>query len=93
MIKADIVDMVHASSDISKSEACDFVETFFEVIKSTLERGESIKFPGFGNFNVTLKNDRNGRNPISGEAITITGRQVITFKPSAKLKAALNPER
>lgn len=59
-------------------------------MKSTMEAGEKIKIAGFGNFEVKEKKDRNGRNPQTGEFITITARKVLTFKPSMVLKLAIN---
>ena len=70
----------------------DIVETVFDTIKVTLERGEKIKISGFGNFVVRDKNSRTGRNPQTGQEITITARRVLTFKPSQVLKNSLNGE-
>jgi integration host factor subunit alpha len=60
------------------------------VQKATLECGEKVKIAGFGNFVVKEKADRKGRNPQTGEAITIEARRVLTFKPSVILKTAIN---
>ena len=68
----------------------EIVETVFDTIKETLERGEKIKISGFGNFVVRDKNARVGRNPQTGQEITISARRVLTFKPSQVLKNALN---
>ena len=57
-----------------------------------METGEKIKIAGFGNFVVKAKADRRGRNPLTGEAITIEARKVLTFKPSMILKEAVNKE-
>ena len=91
MTKADIVETVYEKvGGFSKKEAADIVETVFDTIKETLERGEKIKISGFGNFVVRAKNPRPGRNPQTGVQITIDARRVLTFKPSNVLKAALN---
>jgi len=89
MTKADIVEAIYEVG-FSKKEAADLVEMVFETIKETLEQGEKIKISGFGNFVVRRKQPRVGRNPQTGEEITITDRRVLTFKPSAVLKEALN---
>ena len=60
------------------------------MLKATLERGDNLKISGFGNFVVKKKSDRRGRNPQTGEEITITARRVLTFKPSPVLKFAIN---
>lgn len=90
MTKADIVEAIYMKVGFSKKEAADLVEMVFETIKETLEQGEKIKISGFGNFVVREKQPRVGRNPQTSEEITITARRVLTFKPSAVLKASLN---
>ncbi len=90
MTKADIVEAIYEKVGFSKKEAAELVELVFETIKETLEKGEKIKISGFGNFVVRRKQPRIGRNPQTGEEITITDRRVLTFKPSAVLKEALN---
>ena len=90
MTKADIVEAIYEKVGFSKKEAAELVELVFETIKETLETGEKIKISGFGNFVVRRKQPRIGRNPQTGEEITITDRRVLTFKPSAVLKEALN---
>jgi integration host factor subunit alpha len=93
MTKADIIEAVYEKvGGFSKKEAAEIVETVFNTIKDTLERGEKIKISGFGNFVVREKKARIGRNPQTGEEITISARRVLTFKPSAVLKSALNGE-
>ena len=83
MTKADIVETVYEKvGGFSKKEAAEIVETVFDTIKETLERGEKIKISGFGNFVVRDKNARAGRNPQTGQEITISARRVLTFKPS-----------
>lgn len=90
--KADIVERIHEKIGFSKKEASDIVEGIFEIIKSALERGEKIKISGFGNFLVNAKRPRKGRNPQTGDEITITGRRVLTFKSSHVLKKSMNQE-
>jgi integration host factor subunit alpha len=91
MTKADIIESVYEKvGGFSKKEAAEIVETVFDTIKETLEQGEKIKVSGFGNFVVRDKNARVGRNPQTGEEITISARRVLTFKPSQVLKNALN---
>ena len=93
MTKADIVETVYEKvGGFSNKEAAEIVETVFDTIKTTLERCEKIKISGFGNFVVRDKNSRTGRNPQTGEEITITARRVLTFKPSQVLKNSLNGE-
>jgi integration host factor subunit alpha len=90
MTKADIVERIYTRVGFSKKEAADVVESIFEVIKGRLESGEKVKVSGFGNFVINEKRPRKGRNPQTGEEIIITGRRVLTFKPSQVLKRTIN---
>jgi len=92
MTTADIFEKVHASSEFNKKESAEMVEAVFAILKSTLESGENLKISGFGNFIVKQKADRRGRNPQTGETLTIEARRVLTFKPSAILKDQINKE-
>ena len=90
MTKADIADKIYEKIGITKRESVDIVEMVLEIMKSTLESGEKVKISGFGNFEVRKKADRIGRNPQTGETITITSRRVLTFKSSTILKSRIN---
>ena len=91
MTKADIIENVYEKvGGFSKKEAAEIVETVFDTIKETLERGEKIKISGFGNFVVNTKRPRKGRNPQTGDEIVIVGRKVLTFKASQILKKSIN---
>jgi integration host factor subunit alpha len=90
MTKADMVEKIYEKVGFSKKESAELVEAVFDIIKGTLEKGEKIKIAGFGNFVVKEKADRRGRNPQTGEEITITARKILTFKPSQVLKATIN---
>ena len=89
MTKADLVELIYERIGFSKKEAAEAVETVLESIKASLENGEVVKIVGFGNFVVRRKMARKGRNPKTGEEVTITPRQVVTFKPSQVLKNAV----
>ncbi|MHC1699317.1 MAG: integration host factor subunit alpha [Geobacteraceae bacterium] len=90
MTKVDIVERIYNRLGISKNESAELLETVFSIMKNTLEQGENLKISGFDNFEVKRKHDRLGRNPQTGEAITIAARHVLTFKPSAILKNCIN---
>lgn len=93
MTKADIVQAVYTRlGGFSKKESADLVDLVFETMKETLGRGEKIKISGFGNFVLRDKRQRQGRNPQTGDPITITERRVLNFKASQLLKQALNDE-
>ncbi len=86
MTKSDIVDVLCSKLEYPRKETQEILEAMFEMIKVELEKGESIKLPGFGNFVVRSKRARVGRNPKTGEEMEITARQVLTFKPSTILR-------
>ncbi|PIP93662.1 MAG: integration host factor subunit alpha [Bdellovibrio sp. CG12_big_fil_rev_8_21_14_0_65_39_13] len=86
MTKADIVERVYKEAGFSKKEAADLVDLVFKIIKDTLSKGEKVKISGFGNFSIRDKATRVGRNPQTGEAMEISARRVLTFKPSQVLK-------
>ena len=87
LTKADIAEHLFTQLGMSKREAKDMVEAFFEEIRQALERGEQVKISGFGNFDLREKNQRPGRNPKTGEDIPISARRVVTFRPGQKLQA------
>lgn len=92
MTKADLVESVYEKVGFSKKESAEVVETVFETIKRSLERGERVKISGFGKFEVRHKRPRRGRNPQTSDEIVITERNVLSFKPSQILKATLAGE-
>lgn len=89
LTKAELADLLFERVGLNKREAKDMVEGFFEEIRMALERGESVKLSGFGNFQLRDKPQRPGRNPKTGEEIPISARRVVTFHASQKLKAAV----
>ncbi|HEY4542966.1 MAG TPA: integration host factor subunit alpha [Noviherbaspirillum sp.] len=87
LTKAELAELLFEQVGLNKREAKDMVETFFDEIRKALERGESVKLSGFGNFQLRDKPQRPGRNPKTGEEIPITARRVVTFHASQKLKS------
>tara|TARA_B000000437_G_scaffold20091_1_gene14418 strand:+ start:543 stop:839 length:297 start_codon:yes stop_codon:yes gene_type:complete len=87
--KNSLVNLLHDEVGLNKREAKEFIEIFFEVIKFELENGNDVKISGFGNFNLRDKAARPGRNPKTGEDVTISERRVVTFKSGLKLRSKL----
>ena len=90
MTKADLAEKIHTNTGLSKKDSAVMMESVFELIKVSLEAGEDIKISGFGSFTVSQKAARRGRNPQTGDAITIAARRVLAFKPSTLLRQAVN---
>ena len=90
MTKLEIVNVLYEKLGFSKRECAHIVDTFFEVIKGTLSKGENVKLSGFGNFVVKDKKSRRGRNPQTGTEIEISQRRVVNFRLSQVLKDDIN---
>ena len=87
LTKAEIANRLFDEVGLNKREAKEFVDAYFEEIRTALESGENVKLSGFGNFQLREKNQRPGRNPKTGEEIPISARRVVTFRPGQKLRA------
>ena len=92
LTKAELAELLFERVGLNKREAKDMVDMFFEEIRFALQRGDTVKLSGFGNFQLRDKPQRPGRNPKTGEAIPITARRVVTFHASQKLKAIVEGE-
>lgn len=90
LTKSELAQLLHQHLGLHKSQAAEMLEDFIAIIKSTLESGEEVKIAGFGKFEVKRKRARKGRNPHTGESLTIDGRRVVTFKPSIILRDKIN---
>ncbi|WP_041069450.1 integration host factor subunit alpha [Candidatus Ishikawella capsulata] len=89
LTKAEMSEYLFNKVGLSKREARLLVNLFFEEVRCTLEKGETVKLSGFGNFDLRNKNKRPGRNPKTGLDIPITARRVVTFRPGHKLKVRI----
>ncbi len=92
LTKSDIVAKVHEMG-FSKIKSVEIIESLLEIMKSTLENGEDVLISGFGKFCVKHKRARRGRNPATGDDLTLKERKVVTFKCSGKLRDLLNHNR
>jgi integration host factor subunit alpha len=86
LTKAVLTERLCKALGFSKVETQAFIETFFDVIAQTLQSGENVKLSGFGNFVLLNKEDRQGRNPKTGDSVLIQARRVVTFRAGNKLK-------
>jgi len=86
LTKATMAEMLFDELGLNKREAKEFVDQFFEEVRTALEAGHDVKLSGFGNFVLRNKSERPGRNPKTGEEIPIKARRVVTFRPGQKLK-------
>lgn len=85
MTKADLIDLMARSANITKQQATKAMESFLEGVTYGLASDGEVTIRGFGTFKVKTTEPRTGRNPATGEAIQITARTVVKFKPSKDL--------
>lgn len=86
MIKADLVNRVAETSDVSRVKAAQAVETIFAEMKNALCNGKRIEFRGFGVFQVRDRKRGVGRNPKTGVEVAISPGKTVRFKPGKELK-------
>ncbi len=89
MNNADLADVIAAANGASKADAKKLVESLFAAITDAAARGEEIAINGFGKFKVKDSPEREGRNPATGETITIKASKKLTFQPAKGVKDKL----
>ncbi len=87
LTKAHMAKSLFNELGLNKREALKLVDLFFQELEASLADGEQIKLGGFGNFYLRDKSERPGRNPKTGEEVSIPARRVVTFKAGQKLRA------
>ena len=87
MIKLDIVNEVVNRTGITKTKAEMAVETVFDTMKRSLEKGDRIELRGFGVFNVKPRKTGVGRNPRTGAEVNIPPGKAVRFKPGKELQS------
>jgi integration host factor subunit alpha len=92
LTKSHLSEALFAQNIFTKPESARIIATLFELIKQSLQNGEEVLISGFGKFSVKEKRGRRGRNPQTGEPMTLPARKAVTFKWSGVLRAAMNGE-
>lgn len=90
--KAMISEALCNELNLTKPDAKEMVEQFYETLRHALESGKDVKLSGFGNFTLRDKAQRPGRNPKTGEEIPVIARRVVTFKSGLKLKTKIEEQ-
>lgn len=90
MTKAELVEDVARAAELTKKDAERLVEIVFESIIESLNQGEKIELRGFGSFRVRERGARRGRNPKTGDPVSIPAKRVPYFKPGKELKELIN---
>ena len=86
MTKRELIDIVAKKANLTNKAARDSVQAFINSIRDSLKRGEKVVITGFGTFSVRKRIERVGRNPKTGEKITIAARKAPGFTPGKTLK-------
>lgn len=86
MTKAEIVDRISREIGVQKKDIAFIIDSFFEMVKSSLSEGEPMELRGFGTFGFKIRKGRKARNPRSGETVMVEDRVVIAFKPGKEFK-------
>jgi DNA-binding protein HU-beta len=89
MTKSDFVDRVASESGLSKKDAGAAVDAVIRSIEGALSGGDEVSFTGFGKFHVAERGAREGRNPRTGETMTIAASKVPRFTAGSGLKKAV----
>lgn len=90
LTKATLIQALFEREILSKVEAARAVDTVFRLIKQSLANEEDVLISGFGKWVVKSKKERRGRNPQTGEDLTIDARRVVTFRASGVLRRLIN---
>lgn len=89
MTKAELIDKIASSTGFSKADASKALDSTLNAIKAALKKGQKVTLVGFGTFSVVKRKTRKGRNPRTGETITIPAAKIPKFTSGKSLKDAV----
>ncbi|NBW30917.1 MAG: HU family DNA-binding protein [Flavobacteriales bacterium] len=90
MNKAELIDAMAAGSGLSKADSKKALDAFVSSTTSALKGGHKISLVGFGSFDISRRNARNGRNPKTGAVIKIAAKNSVRFKAGSDLSSSVN---
>jgi integration host factor subunit beta len=90
LTKADLIAEVERITELKRTDSETIVETIFESIIDSLQKGDKIEIRGFGSFRTRQRKGRVGRNPKTGEKVEVPPKKIPFFKPSKELKDFVN---
>lgn len=90
MNKADLINKVAEKSGLTKTKTAEVIDALVETMQTALVEGDKITLVGFGSFNVSKREAREGRNPSTNEKIQIPAKTVVRFKSGKELNESLN---
>lgn len=89
MNKTELIQAIADEAELSKHDAAEFVNAFISVVTQELKDGNDVTLVGFGVFHVSERAERQGRNPKTGETLTIPATKKPRFRPGKPLKEAV----
>ncbi|SCZ84513.1 HU family DNA-binding protein [Nitrosomonas mobilis] len=89
MNKTELIEAVATRSNTTKAQTTAMLNGLIEVIQTNMASGDNVQLVGFGTFSVSDRAGREGRNPATGESMTIPAKKVVKFKPGAALSEAV----
>lgn len=89
MNKAELVDAISDAADLSKADAGKALDAALDAVTKALSGGDAVSLVGFGNFSISRRNARTGRNPQTGAEIQIPARNAVKFSAGKALKDAV----
>ena len=89
MNKSELIQAIADEAELSKHDAAEFVDAFVSVVTQELKDGNDVTLVGFGVFHVSERAERQGRNPQTGETLTIPATKKPRFRPGKPLKEAV----
>ncbi|AXB78305.1 integration host factor [Novosphingobium barchaimii LL02] len=90
MNNSDLADVIATDTGITKTDARKIVDAVFDAIGNAAAKGEEISLNGFGKFKIKDSPEREGRNPATGETMTIKASKKLAFAPAKAIKDKLN---
>ena len=90
MNKTELLQALATATDQSQAATSRSLDAFTRIVSEELAKGGEVTIPGFGTFKTSDRAERSGRNPQTGEAMTIAASTVVKFVPGAALKALVN---
>lgn len=90
MNKTELLQALATATDQSQAAASRSLEAFIKIVSDELAKGGEVTIPGFGTFRTSDRAERSGRNPQTGEAMTIAASTVVKFVPGSGLKSLVN---
>ncbi len=90
MTKADLVDQISATGELTRRDGVVVIETFFNGVIDALRSGDKVEIRGFGSFRTRQRKPRTGRNPKTGSKVEVPAKRIPFFKPSKELRDLVN---